>query len=206
VGRATLDLSTLTQSQLEIELVTASGRAGSLIIPRGLSADSQTLEVSFVRDTLPSADSDSRVGSTIISIELFDDNGRRITQLDQPLIVCLEASSLAGHSSSQLCLSFYDEAEQAWVCEDNDLTDSTDGQLCGETPHLTNFALLLSGGQDSSAGWDKTMSWLTLGFTAGAVGTILVSFVVMEAYYRHKMALQTRRLRNLSRLSQTNQL
>lgn len=190
---------------MELELVTASGRAGSLIIPSGLSATGTSLEVNFVRDTQFRSDASSDVGTTVIAIELFDDNGNPITQLDEPLTICLEADSLPGLDSDQMCLSFYDEEEQAWLCEDNNLMDSGDNQLCGTTPHLTNFALLLSGGGASSAGWDKTMGWLTLGFTAGAVVIILASLVVLEIKMRYQTAKQTTQLRNLAMKSRSQQ-
>jgi len=183
-----------------MNLETASGRVGSLIIPRGLSGNSDSLEVSFTRNT--DAAADSSVGSIILSIELFDDSGAPITQLDEKLTICLAASSLPGIDRDAICLSYYDVVEERWICEDNNLVDTIEeGQLCGDTPHLTNFALLLSG-DGSSAGWDNTMSWLTLGFTIGALVIIALSVMVLELHIRRQKRFQERHLRNLARLAQ----
>ena len=44
---------------------------------------------------------------------------------------------------NKVCLSYYDERAAKWKCQDECLT-SANNLLCGQTPHLTNFALLLS--------------------------------------------------------------
>jgi hypothetical protein len=53
-------------------------------------------------------------------------------------------------SSEDLCLGYYDEFTQDWLCEDPCLQQNDDGQLCGKTDHFTNFALLLQTSSDGN--------------------------------------------------------
>jgi len=47
------------------------------------------------------------------------------------------------------CLGFIDEDEKEFKCEDECLERNDEDQLCGETSHFTNFAILLQGGGSS---------------------------------------------------------
>jgi hypothetical protein len=53
-------------------------------------------------------------------------------------------------SSKDACLGYFDEIENDWKCEDKCLDQNQDGQLCGNTSHFTNFAILLGGGGSGS--------------------------------------------------------
>jgi len=191
----------LSDSPAQVDLETPLGLVGRVIIPPGLSAAGNSLEINFTQDpdSLDPSASTER-GNTIFAIELLDGNGNAITQLDEPLTICLAADSLPGSNINQLCLSYYDEEAEIWICEDDTLIRGADNELCGTTSHLTNFALLLSGGGGSS-GWDKTMGWLTLGFTAGALLLILASTIVLEVHIRRKQHYQKTYLRSLAQQS-----
>ncbi len=47
------------------------------------------------------------------------------------------------------CLGYLDEIlnPPQWVCQDTCVSSNTNGNLCGTTNHLTNFAILFYGGQ-----------------------------------------------------------
>jgi len=49
-------------------------------------------------------------------------------------------------------LGSFDEDTGKWQCDDHCLEEDSDGQLCGDVDHLTNFALLLSGNGGSGCG------------------------------------------------------
>ncbi len=62
------------------------------------------------------------------------------------LEVCLDAKGASPDPGT--CLGFFDEATSTWKCQDECLKKNTKGQLCGNTDHLTTFAILLTGGGD----------------------------------------------------------
>lgn len=192
-----------TTAPQQLNLVTSSGSlAGSLLVPSGVSAASRSLDVEYTQNK-PS--SSSRVGSVVISIVLLDENNQPITQLDEPMIVCLAADSMPDSVPKEdLCLSYYDEVVKEWVCEDDNLVDNGEGQLCGRTPHLTDFALLLGGVRGSDENWNTTMGWLSLGFVIGAIVIVVLSLVVLEIHIRSRTVQRTKRLRTIARLSQQN--
>ena len=98
-------------------------------------------------------------------------------------------------------MSYYDETKAKWECEDKSLVTTKDGLLCGETKHLTNFALLLTGGPDQSSP-DSTISWVSLGLVAGAIVIVALSSIVVEIRIRH----YRRRQEALLKLLASNQL
>ena len=66
---------------------------------------------------------------------------------------------------------------------------------CGQTDHLTNFALLLTGNPGKNApcdslSVDNTLAWVSLGLVAGAVLIVAFCVIVIEVRTR----LQTRQL------------
>lgn len=59
---------------------------------------------------------------------------------------------LAFHCTSQTsCLGYLDESlnPPRWICQDSCLSYNSNGNLCGTTNHLTNFAILFFGGQSA---------------------------------------------------------
>ena len=60
---------------------------------------------------------------------------------------------------------------------------------CGQTDHLTNFALLLVGSDADDpclSGKDNTLAWVSLGMVAGAVVVVVFSVVLLEIRMRWK--------------------
>jgi len=61
--------------------------------------------------------------------------------------VCLNVNQ--NEDISELCLGFYDEQTGEWKCEDECLEEQRRSsgmiEVCGQTNHFTNFAVLLSG-------------------------------------------------------------
>jgi len=89
----------------------------------------------------------SNLGSIVVSIRLFDENGNSI-QPDSDLEICLESEE----KSDDLCLGSYSEETGKWECDDPCLEENSDGFYCGDVDHLTNFALLLQGGGSGGCG------------------------------------------------------
>lgn len=71
------------------------------------------------------------------------------------LELCVDVK--AGTPREGACLAYFDETTSKWQCQDDCLEKKTMGSretLCGTTDHLTNFAILLSGGgSNSKCGW-----------------------------------------------------
>ena len=175
-------------------LTTPSGQVvATLAIPSDLSNQPNTTLVISYSPNVPRNFSNSNLGGSILDIHLVDSVGEFITQLDAPLIICLNRPDRPVKNKNA-CLSFYDEATKKWKCEDECLhfRDQND-QLCGETDHLTNFALLLAGASGknsannnpcSSSSLDNTLAWVSLGMVAGAILIVALSVVVIEVRAR----------------------
>ena len=163
---------------------------GSLYIPPNLSSQENTsLSVNYGTD-VPFGYFNQPLGDTIVEVILLDSSGGIITELDSPLTICL---SLRNNTKGRdACLSFYNERKSKWECEDECLstTGKDDGLVCGQTSHLTNFALLLRGNDAKSlcsSSRDTMWSWMSLGFVAGAVCIVLLCSLVVEARIRYRV-------------------
>jgi hypothetical protein len=123
-----------------------------------------------------------------MDITLTDSDENPITQLDTPLTLCFERpKNFSSSKDKNVCLSFYDEARKKWKCEDECLANVANRSvLCGQSDHLTNFALLLSGSSGGngnpciSASQDNTLAWISLGLVAGAILIVALSVIVIE--------------------------
>lgn len=112
------------------------GDGDTVIVGPGDSAAEDALEEERIR-----------VGSSVVEIFLFDPSGAPV-QPTNSVEVCLKVED-KNRAEEEGCLSFFDEATGRWVCEDPCL--DLDGDLaCGDTDHLTNFAILFTGGAGSN--------------------------------------------------------
>jgi|GEM_PF-1786954 len=71
--------------------------------------------------------------------------GDTTVTFDQPVTVCLTYDPAAlseGVSEAELVIAVWDETAGAWVELDNITVDTVDKKVCGETTHLTPFAIL----------------------------------------------------------------
>jgi hypothetical protein len=163
-----------------------------------------TLTTVYAGSTIGNPFNGQVLSSAVLNITLSDGQGRSITELDLPLTVCLALSNNT-KKDERVCLSYYDEKKGKWRCEDECLTNinnrknGTGNLLCGETGHLTNFALLLSGqrgGQEEdpcqSISRDLTLSWVSLGFVLGAFVLIVLCGLVIEVNVRWRVHVRNR--------------
>ena len=175
----------------------SGGVVGALFVPPNLSNEANTTLITSFTSTIPSQ---QNLASAVLSITLLDGQGFSITRLDSPLTICWALLSNI-EKEQRICLSYYDTHEEKWTCEDECLskvaskgTNASDGRtgeenlLCGQTSHLTSFALLLIGGvvedpcQPSKG--DNTLSWISLGMVGGAILAVSFSVVIIELYFR----------------------
>ena len=104
-------------------------------------------------------------------------------------------------------MSFYDEITKKWICQDPCLKQ-IDSQLCGETDHLTNFAILLNGdeaGDDPCGSSDDIpiLFWVSLGMCILSVCCILIAIVLIEIkFYLKKHKNGTARVINTSEVQE----
>ena len=173
------------QSQF-ILLSNSSGIVGGVFIPRNLHSSTN---VTLIIESVPES-SGRPIANSILDITLVDEDGQAISQLNFELTVCFPKPE--GKKNEQLCLSYYDETRDKWICQDKCLTkpENKDSLLCGQTDHLTNFALLFTGSngkKDEPCQSDNpghVLSWLSLGFVSGAFLIIILSVPIIEVYYR----------------------
>ena len=187
-----------------LELLSPGGDlVGRTTLPSELNGSSNaTLSITYVSN-IPANLSNQQLGSTILDITPFDGTGNPVTQLANPLTICLEPPATIG-SHERVCLSYYDERKSKWVCEDRCLTNTgkKEGLFCGETGHLTNFALLLSGGAAESSdpcvsvSHDNILPWVSLGLVGAAIIIVGLSTIFIEGYTRwraHQLDLDIER-------------
>ena len=191
----------------QVSIDTQSGRAGLLQVPNDVGGRDLdvNLEVNYIRG--PAASNNpprGTVGATIVEIILQDSEGSDIRQLQEPMTICLDSeTSLPGAKREDVCLSYYDEDTSQWVCQDECLSQE-DGLLCGKTPHLTNFALLLNPASGNNCGenaLDETVVWLSTAFAIAAGLGIVVAVLVIEIRFQIVRIRQKRFLREISRQS-----
>ena len=201
-------LEEVSSNQLE-ELVSPSGQlVGVLSVPPNLSNQANSTLIVTLSNLGTGNSSNSRpLYSDSLNITLLDSQGNSITQLDSPLTICLSLGN--NTKKGNVCLGYYDEASGKWRCEDrclNTITrksndSSQDSRLlCGQTSHLTNFALLLSGANDPcQPAKDNKLAWASLGLVAGAVLIVALAVVAIELRIRWKTVTENRELKSISR-------
>ena len=98
----------------------------------------------------------SDIVSFIVDFQLSDGS----TDLGGDVEVCFESNH---NSNDNLCLGYLDESlnPPEWICQDHCLQKNSDGLICGNTDHFTNFALLLSGSGNKGNCGDDGDYWIT---------------------------------------------
>ena len=98
----------------------------------------------------------SDIVSFIVDFQLSDGS----TDLGGDVEVCFESNH---NSNDNLCLGYLDESlnPPEWICQDHCLQKNSDGLICGNTDHFTNFALLLSGSGNNGNCGDDEDYWIT---------------------------------------------
>lgn len=141
-------------------------------------------------------------GNTILDITLYDEFGNSISELPKPMRICLREEKHDGNT----CLGFFDETRGRWKCEE-DCLERENGNYCGETDHLTNFALLLGGNGGGGADGDPCetltpnylFAWLAIAAVALACCCIVLGIIAIEIRYRKKQYDQHKSFNKLSR-------
>ena len=177
------------------DLITTDGLvAGILTVPAGLTTGNSQLNVTFlVSQNQTQTAASAGISSSIVDITLTAEDGSDIKDLDVPLTICLAPSTTEKKTAGR-CLGFYDTKAKRWRCEDCSLEkgSSAEGQedlICGETPHLTSFALLLTGqsGQCASDNqMDQILSWVSLGLVCCAILVVIMGVIAIEIRVRFR--------------------
>ena len=209
-----ISASDLTFSRF-VELSDTSGevRVGGIFVPADLVNQANTTLIASYTDRFIDSSNSQELSSIVLNITLLDGQGNFITELDSPLTICFAAPN-GTKRSQNLCLSFYDERKNKWRCEDECLTTGAargvnasnagaDGEnlLCGQTSHLTNFALLLIGGDGEApclSGKGNTFAWISLGMVGGAILAVSLSVVAIEINFRRTRYQTDRKLKVLT--------
>ena len=162
-----------------------------LFVPAGLSDQlNTTLTIEYGSSPNPGP-----LGSIILNITLVDSQGNLITILDSPLTICLPRLNTT-KKEDNVCLGYLDEANGEWKCEDTCPENKKNRFVCGQTDHLTNFALLLLGNLENgnpceSQARNSTISWISLGLVAAAVVYVAIGVLCIEVYYRRHSKSRT---------------
>jgi len=146
-------------------------------IPDGFSEDDYTLSI-------------TPQGNGGADITLRDTLNNDISSLPANLEICLTSTS----KKEDLCLGYLNEATGRWECEDPCVEQDQNGLFCGTTGHLTNFALLLSGGKGDPCGSeeDYLIAWISLAFICTAIILTFLAAILVEIRVRLKHRGKTR--------------
>ena len=120
--------------------------------------------------------------SRTVQVVLLDSFGFEI-QPENDIEICFQVSS--DTKKDETCLGFFNTENQQWECEDECLSEPNKNTLCGQTDHLTNFGLLLTGSGgadkcDSAGGIDQIILYLSIAFAACAIMAII--FIALSSY------------------------
>lgn len=119
--------------------------------------------------------------SSVLDINLYDNFGNLI-QPKNDISICLKSDD--GTKGDESCLGYFNEIKNKWECEDYCLKEKSNNFLCGETDHLTNFAVLFSGtgrnGKCVSDTIDYTIIYLSIAFAA--LMLLFIIFILIASY------------------------
>jgi len=144
---------------------------------------------------------DVSLGNAIFDISILDEFGSSVSKFDDSMKICFEEENSIDDNA---CLGYYDTDSQSWECEDECL-DKEGSQYCGDTKHLTSFALLLGGGNNGNNGGcgdsdlDLVITWISIGFIAFAIFFVILGIAVIELRYRKADVHRARTLNRLKR-------
>jgi hypothetical protein len=126
--------------------------------------------------TIARASNPSVVRSIAVEVTLQNDNGMPVQPQD-PIEICLP-----GTQTDQRCLGFLDESQNppTWKCQDPCLQKKQGGLVCGKTPHLTSFAILLTGIKDPCGNNANEQILGTVGKDGILVGSV-AAFIIIVA-------------------------
>jgi len=140
------------------------------------------------------------VVTDVVDVTVVDSNGEVVDKFDgDELEVCF---STAEFDTDDVCLGFFNEDEQ-WECQDYCLSSTTSDEgeelLCGNTDHLTNFALLLdtdagSSSRCGSSSMDLLYVYLSVAFVCISIFIVSAVVISREAYHRYDAHLTDKRL------------
>ena len=145
----------------------------------------------------------SIISNTILQVELIDDSGSAIQFTGGDVELCFSVTDI---DESKSCLGFVNDNNE-WECQDSCLSRNDEGELCGKTPHFTNFAILLSGTSNSGCANESEniasnyIVILSIVFVVVAILVSLVIIVISEIIHRKKLSSVKKRLDSFSRLS-----
>jgi len=165
--------------------VSAPAGSGSVSVPGGgtvnvppsaASSETTVIALPLSQELALSAVNAHIVQSPAVTIELVDVAGNTV-QPTSSIEICLPGTQTSGR-----CLGFLDESKHppVWTCQDSCLK-KRGSLVCGSTPHLTSFAVLL-GGVNSCGGRGQVLGepWKD-GVLVGSVAGFVVLIALLVA-------------------------
>ena len=106
-------------------------------------------------------------------------------QLPAPITICFVVASLSTHNK---CLGFIDPSSATWQCQDRALWVEGD-MLCGSTPHLTNFAILLLGSFSNGHQYMFSSFWYDLALVL-PLACLIIAIIIVTAFVLRRIDRQ----------------
>lgn len=194
-----------------------------------------TFVVSNIAPPDPNLSNGGKIGSNIADINVITTSAATSTLsttnylLPEPIQLCfvVNQSDVTSHKKKNSCLGYYDTTQnpKVWKCEDHCLkySKSSDGNVvaCGDTPHLTSFAILFGGVANGAGGacgdnnqdyilGDLNKDLILIGSVAafivflGILFLILFGFTPLQQIVRGKEGTRIRNVRNMRSSGNSN--
>lgn len=160
-------------------------------VPSSQDFPEGSIQIEYVDPSLiPSPAGDQSIVSEVVEITLRDLAGNLLTSFQDSVEICMAVPR--GTAKKEACLGYLAD-DQEWKCEDRCLQEresssSASKALCGNTPHFTNFAILLghgAGDDCTDRGIDEVITYLSVGLLCGAGVIIVISLILIEIRYRY---------------------
>ena len=177
----------MNSSSTRVEIPNREGSLiGSLIIPRDLTRWRNSTLTITVADENYWNTSNLFLGEMVLDITLLNSEGEDVSDLDSALTICLPRPN--NTNPRDLCLGYFRDGKDQWRCEDLCLI-RRGNELCGQTDHLTNFALLIMGNLNddpcSTEIGHNVLAWISLGLVGLAILFVVIGVCLIEVRYRY---------------------
>jgi len=134
-----------------------------LIEPPPQIPEGGTLQIEVDPPLPPEIANSPLLVSNVFDVNLYSDSNE-LVEFQGVAQLCFTTNYTIEHGKS--CMGYLDETvyPPKWKCEDYCLEESSSSnstqQVCGETSHFTNFAILLGGDGESGGGCDDSSNFI----------------------------------------------
>lgn len=165
------------ENEIPILVVSSDGEQVQIDLRNNIPSANSVLTVTLLSpEFAPRREQNRQIESIILEVVLSDGFGNEVNTFPEEVELCF---SVEGGTSGK-CLGFFDESGGEWKCTDPCLKKKQN-LICGTTDHFTNFAILLTGGEEECGETTSyVISWLSMAFIIFAILVIAIAVGLIE--------------------------